>query len=115
MSYPHGLFLDTLGNLYIADTFNDEIKKLNLSTNQITTLSIEGLSFPESIFVYNSEVYVTDTDNACLKKYNETSRKTDIVLDKNLKKPSALFIDKKGVLYLADKELNQIFKINIKP
>ena len=109
------MFLDTLGNLYIADTFNDEIKKLNLSTNQITTLSIEGLSFPESIFVYNSEVYVTDTDNACLKKYNETTHKTDIVLDKNLKKPSALFIDKKGVLYLADKELNQIFKINIKP
>ena len=39
----------------------------------------------------------------------------DDSLDKNLKKPSALFIDKKGVLYLADKELNQIFKINIKP
>jgi hypothetical protein len=39
LNAPSGIDLDTLGNLYIADTGNNRIRFVNITTNIITTLT----------------------------------------------------------------------------
>jgi trimeric autotransporter adhesin len=39
---PQGVALDNKGNLYIADTWNDRIRKVDLTTNIITTVAGNG-------------------------------------------------------------------------
>ena len=40
--YPHGVGLDTAGNVYIADTDNHRIRKVTISTRIITTIAGTG-------------------------------------------------------------------------
>jgi sugar lactone lactonase YvrE len=44
LSFPTGLALDKLGNLYIADSSNYRVRKLSLATGVITTVAGNGLS-----------------------------------------------------------------------
>lgn len=51
------------GKLYIADTFNDAIRTLNLKTNQVTTLAT-GLSQPGGLAILNKHrLIVADTNH----------------------------------------------------
>jgi uncharacterized alkaline shock family protein YloU len=42
LNYPHGVVLDTAGNVYIADTYNFRIRKVTISTGIITTFAGTG-------------------------------------------------------------------------
>ena len=37
--HPHGVAVDSTGNLYIADTDNSRIRKVSISTGVITTIA----------------------------------------------------------------------------
>ena len=39
---PHGASLDTSGNVYIADTVNNRVRKVTVSTGVITTIAGNG-------------------------------------------------------------------------
>src|SRR6202011_5150617 len=83
---PQGLALDTASNLYIADTHNHRIRKLNLTTGVITTIAgtvAQGFS----------------GDNA-------------LATAARLKLPTALALDASGNLYLADTGNHRIRKIS---
>jgi len=84
MRNPQGIFVDQEGDLYIADTFNNRILKVNHNTNQITRVagtnlpgfSGDGgqatnaqLNNPFDIFVTKSgDLYIADFDNARVRK-----------------------------------------------
>jgi ATP-dependent protease HslVU (ClpYQ) peptidase subunit len=79
--YPHDICIDTLGNLYIADTFNNKIRKIATGSFTVTTLagSTEGyLDGPSATAQFywpwgvcvdsNFNVYVADKGNYKIRK-----------------------------------------------
>jgi sugar lactone lactonase YvrE len=82
---PQGLTLDTKNNLYIADTHNHRIRKLNLATGIITTIAGTG-----------DQGFSGDNSLA-------TSAQLNL--------PTALALDTAGNLYLADTGNHRIRKI----
>jgi sugar lactone lactonase YvrE len=82
---PQGLGLDTANNLYIADTHNHRIRKLNLTTGVITTIAGTG-----------AQGFSGDNSLATSAQFNL---------------PTALALDNAGNLYLADTGNHRIRKI----
>lgn len=81
LSYPKGVAVDSSGNLYIADTFNSRIRRVDANTGNITTIAGVGrfgdrgdggpataawLRFPSGVAVDSStgNVYVVDDQNS---------------------------------------------------
>lgn len=75
LQFPMGISYGS-GKLYIADTFNNKIKQLDLDNNEITTIagtgkvgSQNGISSESSFFeptgiaVFKNLIYVSDTNN----------------------------------------------------
>ncbi len=86
LANPTGLVLDGKGNLYIADSGNERIRKVNLDTGIITTVAGTG----ERGF----------TKDGGLAIYTE------------LANPIGLAVDKKGDLFFVDRGNNIVRKIN---
>ncbi len=86
LANPTGLVLDSKGNLYIADSGNERIRKVNLSTGIITTVAGTG----ERGF----------TKDGVLAKYAE------------LANPIGLAVDKQDNLFFVDRGNNKVRKID---
>ncbi len=65
---PDGVEVDSSGNVYVADTGHNAIKKMDSSGNNIVTLG-SGFSTPVGVAVdSSSNVYVGDSGNNAVKK-----------------------------------------------
>jgi hypothetical protein len=92
LSYPYGLTTDTNGDLYVAEYYNNVIRKINKITNIITTVAGNGfngyngdniqatsamLNWPFDVFVdLNGNFYIADTDNFLIRKVDATKKIT---------------------------------------
>ncbi len=92
---PSGLALDTQGNLYVADTFNGRIRKIDRNTGIISTYAGDGeefryergvnerataLSRPYGIAVTSEgHVLITDSDNHLLRRWNPHEKEMSVV------------------------------------
>jgi uncharacterized protein (TIGR03437 family) len=81
---PSGVAVDSAGNLYIADTWNDAIRKVTAATGIITTVAGNGtwgysgdggpatsaqIAWPEGVAVDGSgNLYIADTENYVIRK-----------------------------------------------
>ncbi len=86
LSDPMGVALDAAGNMYIADTGNERIRKVTLSTGKISTLAGDGvvgsygeyilathaqLSFPTGVALDAAgNVYIADSGNNLIRAVN---------------------------------------------
>jgi sugar lactone lactonase YvrE len=84
LSYPEGVTSDAAGNLYIADTLNNRIRKVDAATDIITTVAGNGtggfggdgglatnalLDVPAAVALDTSgDIYVADTGNNCIRR-----------------------------------------------
>ena len=84
LSRPVGLALDNFGNLYVADSMNSCIRKLNVNTGVITTVAGNGVAsyygdnVPATSALLNEpfaialdeagSLFIADTNNHCIRK-----------------------------------------------
>ncbi len=100
-SLPRGVALDGSGNVYVADTGNNVIRKISGGT--VTTLVSSGLSGPEGLVVYGSTVFIADTGNDAIKTVSTSGGSVATLAGSGLSSPKKIDISSGGtLLYVAD-------------
>jgi|GEM_PF-1018861 len=89
LSSPAGVAMDAAGNLYIADKYNDRIRKVDAVTGHITTVAGGG---------------VDDGDDGL----GDNGPAVDAILNS----PSGVAVDGDGNLYIADTDHHKIRKVD---
>ncbi len=141
LANPSSMAMNKEGNIYIADTFNDRIRLLDVKTGLISTAAGDNgrykigqqetsekyLSRPYLIALDSAEnIYVTDSDNHLIRKIDsQTGEITNIAgngeigcspdgapaNEASLNYPSGIAIDSKDNLYIADTFNHRIRKV----
>ncbi|HMW08200.1 MAG TPA: hypothetical protein PKC94_24200, partial [Leptospiraceae bacterium] len=114
-------------NLYVADYFNNRIRKVVIATGATTTLAGNGtnakvdgtgtsasLSLPRFLTTDGTYLYVSDTTNNCIRKVNITSAVVTTIVCNNtlLSDPRGLIVYN-NMLYIADNSANAIRQIDL--
>lgn len=106
LSSPLGLALDASGNLYIADSGNQVIRKVTAG-GTISTYVGTGLSFPASLAADTAgNLYIADTGNNRVQKVTPNGGISTIPGN-----PTGLAVDIAGNLYIADSANNKVQRV----
>jgi len=143
LNFPYGVFLDTQGNIFIADSLNNAIRKVNNSTGIITTVAGKGIAgrqgdgglatsanlyYPTGVFVDSQgNIFIADNVNNRIRIVNNTNGIiTTVVGNENqgyggdgglatnatLYKPYGVFVDSQGNIFIADSMNQRVRKVN---
>ncbi|MBN8722511.1 MAG: SMP-30/gluconolactonase/LRE family protein [Acidobacteria bacterium] len=132
LNQPTAILFDKSGNLIIADSGNNRIRKINLSTNIITTIAGDGspsnLNAPSGLAVAQSgNVLISDTGNNRIQRLDLTTNAiTTIVgngragfqgdgalaINASLNSPFGLTVDGNDNLFIADTTNNRIRRVD---
>src|ERR1035438_593453 len=133
LNYPWGVAVDTAGNVYIADSYNNVIRRVTASSGVITTVAGNGtqgysgdnvsalsteLNFPTGVAVDAAgNVYIADSYNNVIRRVTASSGVITTVagngtqgysgdnvsaLSTELNFPTGVAVDAAGNLYIAD-------------
>jgi hypothetical protein len=107
LSNPSGVAVDAGGNVYIADTNNNAVKKYDGTT--LTTLVSSGLRNPHGVAVdAGGNVYIADTNNNAVKKYDGTALTT---LVSGLGNPYGVAVDGSGNVYVTSYSNSELLEL----
>ena len=117
LSAPRAVTVDTAGNVYVADTGNNQVRRID-PLGTITTVDTgNALSGPRGVAVDRSgNVYIADTGNRLVRRVSPGAPVTTIAgngtccysgdgalaLDASLNQPWGLSVDANGNIYVAD-------------
>jgi streptogramin lyase len=103
LSGPHGVAVDGLGNVYIADSGHNAIKEWVAASNTVITLASSGLASPWGVAVDGGgNVYIADTLNNAIKKWLASSNTVTTPVSSGLAHPYGVAVDGSGNVYIAD-------------
>jgi signal peptidase I len=140
LNNPTGIASDASGNVYVADTNNNRIRRIDAATGVITTVAGGGgsnscsftgpatsvaLARPSGVAVDASgDVYIADTNNNCVRELSggtitpvagggstSTCNSSGPATSYSLNRPGALALDTAGTLYVADTNNNCVRKV----
>lgn len=120
---PHGITIDSSGDIYVVDTLNHRVQKFNSSGVYQSQFGSYGsgdgqFNEPRGIAVDSSgNVYVADTKNCRIQKFNSSGvfqLKTGGIGSGNgqFNEPQAVAIDSTGNIYVSDTYNHRIQKLN---
>ena len=87
MTNPHGVAIDSAGNIYFTDYYNCVIRKITISTGIITTVAGNGY------YGFNGD--------------------GGLAINANLGNPTNVAVDSTGNIYIADSQFNRIRKVTV--
>jgi sugar lactone lactonase YvrE len=123
LNMPQGLAVDSAGNVYIADTLNNEVRRVD-PAGTITTVAGAGdvkLNLPTGLAIgFSDTLFIADTGNNVIRRLGEEGAiqtvagtgeagyrgEAGAAIDAVLHAPGGLAFDGEGNLYIAD-TLNQ--------
>jgi hypothetical protein len=136
---PHGLNIDNLGNIYIADSYNNRVRKVNTSGIISTIAGTDSAGFSgdggaavsAKLYVPNDiafdafgNIFISDCYNNRIRKINSLGiistiagnglpgyNGDGIATSSKLSNPGSIMTDNKGNLVIADQDNNRIRKI----
>jgi sugar lactone lactonase YvrE len=141
LNTPIGVAVDAAGNLYIADSFNNRIRKVN-ATGVITTVAGNGearfsgdqatainasLSAPFGVAVDKAgNIYIADTSNHRIRKVDTSGTITTVAgngaegfsgdggaaTSASLNFPTSVTVDRGGNLFITDQSNHRIRKVS---
>ncbi len=141
LDYPNGLAIDIVGNLYIVDSGNHRIRRVD-SSGMITTIAGTGeggysgdggpavtaqLLFPTGIVADGAgNLYVADTDNQRIRRINSSGTITTLAgtgeqvfggeggpaVEAQLAYPRGVAVDGSGHVYIADSGNSRVRRID---
>ena len=123
---PEGVAVDAAGNLYIADTGNHRIRRVDLS-GTITTVAGTGLISPSGVALsHDGSLYIADTGNHRIRRVDSSGTVTTVAgtgergssgdrgpaVAAALNGPKGVAVDAAGTLYIADTGNHRIRRVD---
>ena len=114
LSLPQGIATDARGYVYIADTWNHRILKIDLSGRLIMEISNQQLRNPHNIAIdINENIYISDSGNNRINKLNFSGRNIATWGQEGSEKaqfqnPAGITIDRFGYVYIVDRGNSRI-------
>lgn len=113
LNTPNSVAVDGAGNVYIADTANNLIRKWNAADGVISTLISTGLNAPRGIAVDAfGNLYVANSGNHEVEKWSVASGSFSALVSTGLNSPRGMAVDAFGNVFIADSGNGAIRKWN---
>lgn len=107
---PVALALSENGSLFIADTNNNRVRRIDHGGTMQPVVA--GLALPSSLaFGPGDVLYVADTGNARVLRITPQGVVTTVAGPSGLVRPTALAVDASGTLFIGDSGLHRILKL----